>query len=55
MFSLLKKVGWIGGVVALARTPQGQRAIAHARAYATNPETRRKIGELRSKIVTTSK
>jgi hypothetical protein len=54
MFSLLKKFGWIGGLVVIARTPQGQRVIASARALATDPETRRKLSELRTKIATTT-
>lgn len=52
MFGLLRKFGWIGGLVVMARTPQGQRAIAKVKAYAKDPETRRKFGELRAKVTT---
>ncbi len=41
MFGLLRKAGWIGGLAALARTEKGQQLIARAKAYATDPETRR--------------
>ena len=51
MFKLLRKAGWIGGIAAFARTPAGQRAIAKAKAYATDPETRRKLGELKNKAM----
>ena len=51
MFKLLRSAGWIGGLAALARTPAGQKAIAKAKAYATDPETRRKLGELKNKAV----
>ena len=51
MFKLLRNAGWIGGLAALARTPAGQKAIAKAKAYATDPETKRKLGELRNKAM----
>lgn len=51
MFKLLRKAGWIGGLVALARTPAGQQAIAKAKAYATDPETKRKLADLRNKAM----
>ena len=51
MFKLLRGVGWIGGLAALARTSAGQKAIAKAKAYVNDPENRRKLGELRSKAM----
>ena len=51
MFGLLKKFGWIGGLVVMARTPQGQKVIAKATAYVNDPETRRKLAELRTKAM----
>ncbi len=51
MFKLLRNAGWIGGLAALALTPAGQKAIAKAKAYATDPETKRKLGELRNKAM----
>jgi len=51
MFGLLRKAGWIGGLAALARTEKGQQLIARAKAYATDPETRRKLGDLRTKMM----
>lgn len=51
MFKMLRRAGWIGGLAAFARSPAGQRAIAKAKAYATDPETRRKLGELRNKAM----
>ena len=51
MFGLLKKVGWIGGLVALSRTPKGQEYIARAKTYANDPDTRRKLGDLRTKVM----
>ncbi|QNK82085.1 hypothetical protein [Nakamurella sp. PAMC28650] len=52
MVGLLKKFGWIGGLAALARTPQGQKVIANAKTYAADPETRRKLAALRHKATT---
>ena len=43
--------GGFGGLAALARTPAGQKAIAKAKAYATDPETKRKLGELLNKAM----
>lgn len=54
MFGLLRKVGWIGGLVVLSRTPAGQQVIAKAKAYATNPKTRRTLTELRTKMTSRS-
>lgn len=51
MFGLLKKAGLLGGLAALARSPKGQQYIARAKAYATDPETRRKLDGLRSKFM----
>ena len=51
MFKMLRSAGWIGGLAALARTPTGQKAIAKAKAYAKDPETRRKLNELRTKAM----
>lgn len=51
MFRLLRSAGWIGGLAALARSSAGQKAIAKAKAYASDPETRRKLGELKSKAM----
>ena len=51
MFKLLRGAGWIGGLAALARSSAGQKAIAKAKAYASDPETKRKIGELRNKAM----
>lgn len=54
MLGLLRKFGWIGGLAAMARTPAGQKAIAKAKAYAADPETRRKLAEIRSKLTSRS-
>ncbi len=51
MFGLLKKAGLLGGLAALARSSKGQQYIACAKAYATDPETRRKLDGLRSKFL----
>ena len=51
MFGMLKKAGFVGGLVALARTEKGQQLIARAKVYANDPETRRKLGELRTKVM----
>lgn len=53
MFRMLRSAGWIGGLTALARSSAGQKAIAKAKAYANDPETRRKLTELRSKAMRT--
>lgn len=51
MFKLLRSAGWIGGLAALARSSAGQKAIAKAKSYANDPETRRKLTELRNKAM----
>ena len=37
MFGLLKKFGWIGGLVVMARTPQGQKVIAKGHGLRQRP------------------
>ena len=54
MFTLLRRFGWIAGLVAAARTPAGQRVITKVKTYANDPDTRRKLGELRTKITAKS-
>jgi len=51
MFKMLRSAGMIGGLVAFARSSAGQKAIAKAKAYASDPETKRKLGELRNKAL----
>ncbi len=51
MFKLLRSAGWIGGLAAFARSSAGQKVIAKAKAYATDPETKRKLGELKNKAM----
>jgi hypothetical protein len=51
MFKMLRSAGLIGGLAAFARSSAGQKAIAKAKAYASDPETRRKLGELRNKAM----
>ncbi|GGM07097.1 hypothetical protein [Nakamurella endophytica] len=50
MLRNLRRLGFIGGVVALARSPQGQRAIAKARAWASDPANQAKIKSLAGKV-----
>lgn len=42
--------GLLGKLAAFARSPQGQRLTQQAKTYATKPENRRKIEELRTKF-----
>ena len=51
MFGMLKKAGFVGGLVALARSPKGQEMIGRAKVYANDPETRRKLSELKTKMM----
>ncbi len=51
MFGLLRKFGWLGGLVALARTPIGRQLTNKAVAFAKDPATRRKAVELRTKVL----
>lgn len=51
MFKMLRSAGMIGGLMAFARSAAGQKAIAKAKAYANDPETKRKLGELKNKAM----
>lgn len=51
MFRFARRLGWIGGLAALARSPMGQRFTASAKGYLTNPENRRKLTDLRARAM----
>jgi hypothetical protein len=40
----------IGRIASFARSPQGRRMASKAQQFASKPENRRKIAELRSRI-----
>lgn len=50
MIGLLRRLGWIGGLAAFARSAAGQRIIAKVKAYATNPDNRRKLNDLAGNV-----
>jgi hypothetical protein len=51
MLKFVRRLGLIGGLAALARSPMGQRVIGRAKAYVSDPENRRKLLELRDKAI----
>ncbi|GAA2020016.1 hypothetical protein JL107_17540 [Nakamurella flavida] len=48
--SFMKKFTSIGGLIALAQSPAGKKAIAKAQQLASDPKNKQKIADLTSKI-----
>jgi hypothetical protein len=48
--SLMKKLGGIGGLIALANSPAGKKAIAKAQQLAADPKNRAKVEQLLKKV-----
>lgn len=48
--SLMKKFTSIGGLIALAQSPAGKRAIAKAQQLASDPKNRQKIADFAAKF-----
>jgi len=55
MFRFARRLGWIGGLAALARSPMGQRLTASAKGYFTNPDNRQKLTDLRARAMRSSR
>ncbi len=51
MFSLIRRLTAVGGVVAFARSPMGQRLLAKGKDLYSDPRTQQRIGDLRRKYL----